>query len=273
MIVVAAFYKFVSLPDFAEKRSPLWECCASGKVKGTILLAPEGINGTIAGSREAIEAVFAHLHQDPRLSSIPVCQSLAPTPPFQRLKVRLKREIVTFGVGAIAPEKRTGVHVSPQEWNQLLTEEDVTVIDTRNDFEVRVGTFSQAHNPHTGSFREFPEYVSQHLDRHNRIAMFCTGGIRCEKASAYLLEQGFKQVYQLQGGILRYLQEVPEPESLWQGECFVFDERVSLKHGLEIGTHRLCSNCGQPLSPSDRTSFKYQPGVSCPYCFSDEDVG
>ncbi len=276
MVVVATFYKFFPFPDYADVQPSWLAYCQSQGIRGTILLAREGINGTIAGSRTAIDAVLAHLRSDPRLADLGHRESVCDAPPFDRLKVKLKREIVTLGLPEVDPNQGTGVHVHPRDWNALLTDPEVTVIDTRNAYEVDIGSFQGAINPQTDSFRQFPEYVQQHLDpQHTRkIAMFCTGGIRCEKASAYLLQQGFEQVYQLQGGILNYLETVPEAESLWRGECFVFDQRTAIQHGLAVGTHVMCQACGYPLSESDRTSPHYQPGHSCPHCWdvSDEKV-
>ena len=268
-IVVAALYKFVDLPDFAEKREPILDYCVAQGIKGTILLANEGINGTIAGSPQAIADVLAFLRSDPRLADLEHKESFADEPPFERMKVKLKREIVPLGVPGISPNRKVGTYVSPEEWNQIISDPDVVVIDTRNDYEVEIGTFQRALNPQTKAFREFPDYVQQHLDptHHKKVAMFCTGGIRCEKASSYMLERGFEQVYHLKGGILKYLEEVPEAESLWQGECFVFDQRVAVRHELEIGSYDACIGCGRPISDSDKASEKYQAGISCPHCF------
>ncbi|MGB3240601.1 MAG: rhodanese-related sulfurtransferase [Geitlerinemataceae cyanobacterium] len=249
MTIVATFYKFIQLADFSQKRVPLWTYCESQGVKGTILLAAEGINGTIAGSRGGIDAVLAFLRADSRLSDLETKESQAEVSPFQRLKVRLKKEIVTLGVPTVDPGNRVGTYVSPQEWNDLIDDPQTIVIDTRNAYEVEIGTFAGAQNPHTESFREFPDYVSQHLDpsQHKKIALFCTGGIRCEKATSYLLDRGFEEVYHLKGGILQYLQDIPAQKSRWQGECFVFDERVAVKQGLAAGSYDLCSHCGFPI--------------------------
>ncbi|QZZ18771.1 rhodanese-related sulfurtransferase [Leptothermofonsia sichuanensis E412] len=270
-LIVATFYKFVKLQDFAEKQAPLLACCSQAGIKGTILLAAEGINGAIAGSREAVDAVLTFLRADPRLADLEHRESTAETFPFDRIKVRLKREIVTLGMPAIDPSQQVGTYVSPQDWNALISDPDVLTIDTRNDYEVSIGTFKGAQNPKTGSFRQFPEYVRHHLDptKHKKIAMFCTGGIRCEKASALLLAQGFQEVYHLKGGILKYLEEIPPAESLWQGECFVFDQRVAVSHGLEAGTHEMCQSCGHPISEQNKNSPYYEAGISCPHCFAD----
>ncbi|HEY9614725.1 rhodanese-related sulfurtransferase, partial [Allocoleopsis sp.] len=267
--VVATFYKFVKLPDFAEKRDTLLSHCEAQGIKGTILLAAEGINGTIAGSRQAIDSVLSFLRSDPRLIDLEHKESPADSPPFDRLKVRLKKEIVTLGLPEIDPSDRVGTYVSPQEWNALISDPEVTLIDTRNDYEVSIGTFQGAQNPKTASFRQFPNYVRTHLDptKHKKVAMFCTGGIRCEKATSLMMAQGFQEVYHLQGGILKYLEEVPPEESLWQGECFVFDQRVAVEHGLEAGTHEMCRSCGHPIAEDDKVSPHYQEGISCPYCF------
>jgi UPF0176 protein len=267
--VVATFYKFVRLPDFVEKREPLLAYCQAQSIKGTILLAAEGINGTIAGSRQAINSVLSFLRSDPRLADLEPKESYADAQPFDRMKVRLKKEIVTLGLPEINPSDRVGTYVSPKEWNTLISDPDVIVIDTRNDYEVSIGTFQGAQNPKTRSFHEFPDYVRDRLDpnKHKKVAMFCTGGIRCEKASSFMMAQGFQGVYHLKGGILKYLEEVPEEESLWQGECFVFDRRIAMRHGLEEGTHGMCRSCGHPISDEDKTSPHYQEGISCPYCF------
>jgi UPF0176 protein len=266
--VVATFYKFVKLPDFAEKRDSLLAYCQTQEIKGTILLAAEGINGTIAGSRQAIDSVLAVLRSDPRLADLEHKESHADSAPFDRIKVRLKKEIVTIGLPEIDPSDRVGTYVSPQEWNALISDPEVTLIDTRNDYEVSIGTFKGAQNPNTASFRQFPDYVLNHLEpsQHKKVALFCTGGIRCEKASSFMKSQGFQEVYHLKGGILKYLEDVPEEESLWQGECFVFDRRVAVTHGLALGTHEMCHSCGHPISESDKTSPDYQEGISCPYC-------
>ncbi len=267
--VVAALYKFVKLPDFAEKQDSLLSYCLEQGVKGTILLAAEGINGTIAGSRQAIDSVLAFLRFDSRLADLEQKESYTNTPPFERMKVRLKSEIVTLGLPEVDPNEQVGIYVNPQEWNDLISDPEVTVIDTRNDYEVNIGTFKRAQNPQTDSFREFPEYVSNHLDpnQHKKVALFCTGGIRCEKASSLMLAQGFAEVYHLKGGILKYLESVPPAQSLWQGECFVFDERVAVSQGLAPGSYELCFCCGRPVSEEDKISPKYEEGISCAYCF------
>lgn len=268
-LVVAAFYKFIKLPDFAEMQNPLLSFCEAQGIKGTILLASEGINGTIAGSRQGLDSVLAYLRSDNRLSDLEHKESSAEEPPFERMKVRLKKEIVTLGLPEVSPTKKVGTYVSPKDWNAIVSDPEVIVIDTRNAYEVNIGTFKHAINPKTHSFREFPEYVRQNLDpnKHKKVAMFCTGGIRCEKASSYMLGQGFEEVYHLKGGILKYLEEVPKEQSLWEGECFVFDERIAVQHGLEQGTYDMCVGCGHPISDEDKLSPHYEEGICCPYCF------
>jgi len=268
LIVVAALYKFVSLPDYRELQAPLLSFSQSQEIKGTLLLAQEGINGTIAGYRQQIDAVLAFLRADSRFADLEHKESYTETPPFERMKVRLKKEIVTLGLPEINPNEKVGIYVEPEAWNDLISNPEVTVIDTRNDYEVTIGTFKGAENPQTQTFRDFPQYVKQHLDssKQKKVALFCTGGIRCEKASSYLLSQGFEEVYHLKGGILKYLEAVPPEESLWEGECFVFDERVAVGHGLEIGSHELCFCCGHPISEGDKSSPKYEEGISCSEC-------
>lgn len=266
--LTAALYKFVELPDFAALKPPLQACCEQHGVKGTLLLAPEGINGTIAGPPAAIHSVLAWLRADPRFADLTHKESLAASMPFYRLKVRLKREIVTMGVPGINPVKMAGTYVKPEDWNRLLDDPDVIVVDVRNEYEVAAGTFKGAINPHTNSFGELPEWVRQEksLRSKPKVAMFCTGGIRCEKSTAFLRTEGFDEVYHLQGGILKYLEVVPEASSRWQGECFVFDERVSVVHGLKPGKLALCRSCRQPVSAQDKTSPHYIEGVSCHRC-------
>ena len=267
-LTVATFYKFVALPDYTNLQTPLQAACQQQAIKGTILLAKEGINGTIAGTRNAIDAVFAHIKADPRLVDIDIKESPATEPPFAKLKVRLKKEIVTIGLPEVSPTQQVGTYVPPTEWNKVIADPEVTVIDTRNDYEVGMGTFQGARNPETDVFNEFPDYVKENLDptKNKKVAMFCTGGIRCEKASSYMLSHGFEEVYHLKGGILKYLEEVPEEESLWEGECFVFDERVAIKHGLETGSYDMCYACGHPISAEDKNAPSYESEVSCPHC-------
>jgi UPF0176 protein len=267
--VIAAFYKFVTLDDYLDRRQSLLNLCREHQIKGTILLAAEGINGTIAGTRSSIDTVLTYLKTDPCFADLEHKESIATKSPFDRLKVRIKQEIVTFGIPTIDPTNLVGTYVKPQDWNELIANPDVVVIDTRNQYEVEIGSFAGSIDPHTDSFTEFPEYVATHLDphQHKQIALFCTGGIRCEKATSYLLSQGFEHVYHLQGGILKYLAEIPATASKWEGECFVFDDRVAVTHGLEPGTHQLCWGCGNPLAPADLTATHYEPGICCPRCY------
>ncbi len=266
--VVAALYRFVRLPDFASLRQPLLNVMQNVHVYGTLLLAQEGINGTIAGSQSGIDVVLDYLNSDSRLSPLEVKYSQCATPPFKRTRVRLKKEIVTLGVDGIDPNDTVGTYVEPEQWNELIADPDIVVIDTRNDYEVAIGSFARAINPHTDSFREFPQFVTENLDAsvHTKVAMYCTGGIRCEKSTALLKKMGFQQVYHLRGGILKYLERIPQEQSTWSGECFVFDERVSVKHGLAVGDQVLCYGCGWPVSSSERQHPDYVAGVHCPRC-------
>lgn len=268
-VVVAALYKFVSLEDFHELREPLLNACIAAGTRGTLLLAQEGINGTIAGSREAIDQVLTYMRRDPRLSDLDHKESFDDHMPFYRMKVKLKKEIVTMGVAGIDPSQRVGTYVEPRDWNALVNDPDVLLIDTRNDYECGIGSFKGAVDPKTQSFREFPAYVRSHLDpgKQKKVAMFCTGGIRCEKASAFMLKEGFEEVYHLQGGILKYLEEVPSADSIWEGECFVFDNRVAVDHKLEKGQYDQCYGCRHPITEQDKLSEKYQKGVCCPLCY------
>ena len=267
--IVATFYKFVALAEIKNKQKSLLAYCLEKEIKGTILLASEGINGTIAGTRAAVNDLLSWLRTDPNLADLEHKESVAQFLPFARIKVKIKPEIVTLGIPEVNPTEQVGTYVTPQDWNQIIRNPEVTVIDTRNDYEVKMGSFQNAIAPQTDSFREFPQYVAENLDpkQHPKVAMFCTGGIRCEKASSYMLSQGFKAVYHLQGGILQYLEEVPPETSLWQGECFVFDERVALKHGLESGSYELCYACGHPITAAEKNSPQYEPSISCPYCY------
>jgi len=274
-IVVAALYKFATLTDFKALQSRVLDCCLANEIKGTLLLAHEGINGTVAGTRAGIDALLAFLRADARLATLEHKESLADEMPFYRMKVRLKKEIVTLGVPGIDPNETVGTYVAPEDWNALISDPEVVLVDTRNDYEYEIGTFRGALDPNTTSFREFPAYVQENLDpaKHKKVAMFCTGGIRCEKASAFMLAQGFENVYHLQGGILKYLEKVPAEQSMWEGECFVFDQRVAVSHGLALGSHESCRSCRHPVAPEDKTSPKYEAGVSCPHCYdtlSDE---
>ncbi|MFN4060684.1 MAG: rhodanese-related sulfurtransferase [Paracoccus hibiscisoli] len=267
-ITVAALYHFARLPDPGARQGPLLELCRAQGLCGTLLLAPEGVNGTIAGPRAGILAVLDHIRAWPGFAALDWKESGADAPPFARMKVRLKAEIVTMGQPDMDPATTTGHYVAPRDWNALIAAPDVAVIDTRNDYEVQIGTFQGAIDPGTRSFRDFPAWWQENAHRFEgkRIAMFCTGGIRCEKSTNYLISQGVDQVYHLQGGILKYLEEVPEADSAWQGDCFVFDQRVSLTHGLAPGRHGLCHACRRPLAPEDRARPEYEEGVSCHRC-------
>lgn len=268
-IVVAALYKFVSLPDYADLAEPLLAFCKSQGVRGTLLLASEGINGTIAGTREGIDAVLDYLKSDPRMATLEHKESYDEAIPFLRMKVKLKKEIVTMGVPGVDPLHLVGSYVEPKDWNELISDPDVVVLDTRNHYEYAIGTFAGAIDPQTETFREFPDYVKQHLDpsKHKKVAMFCTGGIRCEKSTSYVKSLGFDEVYHLKGGILKYLEEVPAENSLWQGECFVFDSRVAVNHDLSRGHYDQCYGCRHPVSDEDKASDKYIAGVACPHCY------
>lgn len=267
--LVAAYYKFAPLPDCAERRAPLQALCESHGVKGTILLAAEGINSTMAGPEAGVEAVLSFLQSDPAIGPLEVKRSWADEPPFYRMKVRLKQEIVRLGMPEVNPNDQVGEYVPPEQWNALISDPDVVLIDTRNDYETEIGTFKGAVDPKTKSFREFPEYARRELaDKKDRpIAMYCTGGIRCEKSTAFLLKEGFTKVYHLQGGILNYLEKVDPERSLWQGECFVFDNRVAVDHDLSKGEYEMCRACRHALSDQDLKSERYVEGASCPHCF------
>lgn len=268
-VVVCAMYKFVRLENFQELREPLQTVMEQNGVKGTLLLAHEGINGTVAGSREGIDAVLAHIKADERLSDISYKESFDSDMPFYRSKVKLKKEIVTMGVEGIDPREVVGTYVKPKDWNDLIADPEVFVVDTRNDYEIQIGTFKNAVNPETETFREFPDYVAKNMDpaKHKKVAMFCTGGIRCEKSTAYMKEQGFEEVYHLEGGILKYLEEVPKEETMWEGECFVFDNRVAVDHDLNKGQYDQCHACRMPITEEEMQSDKYEKGISCPHCF------
>ncbi len=267
---VAAFYRFAPFPDFAEWRAPAREVAEAGGLRGTLLLAPEGLNGTLAGTRSGLDAMLDFLGEDERFRELEIKWSLAECPPFARLKVRLKEEIVRMGVPAVDPTKIVGTYVAPEDWNALIEDPDVIVVDTRNDYEVAIGSFRGARNPGLASFREFPKWLESELVARDqpKVAMFCTGGIRCEKSTAFLKQVGVEEVFHLKGGILKYLEAVPEKDSLWEGECYVFDERVSVKHGLEQGSYELCWACGDPIDAADRASAQYEFGISCPHCFA-----
>lgn len=266
--LTAALYKFVTLEDYVELRQPLLQTCEQNGIKGTLLLAKEGINGTIAGTPAGIAQVLAYLRSDPRLADLEHKEALAPQMPFYRLKVRLKREIVTMGVEDIDPNALVGTYVEPQDWNALISDPEVVVIDTRNDYEVAIGTFKGALNPQTKSFRELPQWLREQplLQKKPKVAMFCTGGIRCEKSTALMRKNGFDEVYHLKGGILKYLETVPAENSLWEGDCFVFDERVGVGHGLQPSDLTLCRGCRHPLTPAEQESEHFIDGICCPHC-------
>jgi UPF0176 protein len=268
-VVVSALYHFVTLENYQALRQPLHDFMIAHEIRGTLLLAQEGINGTVAGSRQSIDSLHAWLRSDERLKDLRTKESYDDSMPFYRTRVKLKKEIVTMGVEGIDPKQVVGTYVKPENWNDLISDPEVTLIDTRNDYEVAIGTFKNAVDPETDTFRQFPDYVKNNMDpkKQKKVAMFCTGGIRCEKSTAYLKEQGFEEVYHLQGGILKYLETVPVEESLWQGECFVFDNRVSVDHQLEKGSYDQCHACRLPITDEDKNSDKYMQGVSCPSCY------
>jgi UPF0176 protein len=274
-VCVAALYQFARLPDYKEQREALLALCEAEGIMGTLLLASEGVNGTIAGSHDGIAKVIAHIRSLPGCADLDVKLSGADTMPFYRMKVRLKREIVTMGVPDIDPLSIVGTYVQPEDWNALIADPDTIVIDTRNDYEVAVGTFRRAIDPKTRSFREFPEWFRQQREallgqgKPPKVAMFCTGGIRCEKSTAFLKQEGVEEVYHLKGGILNYLEKVPQEQSLWDGECFVFDQRVTIGHGLALGSYDLCHACRRPISAEDAASERYEEGVSCPACYDE----
>jgi len=268
-VVVAAFYRFVPLPDYRDLRGPLQKRCMDLGLLGTILLAEEGINGSVAGPESAIRELMKWLRAKPRFKGLEFKISRAGEAPFYRMKVRLKKEIVSLGVDGVSPRQAVGEYVPPRDWNALISRPDVRVVDTRNDYEVHLGSFEGAENPETRSFRDFPAWVAEHLDpgRDEHVAMFCTGGIRCEKATAYLKQQGFRNVYHLEGGILNYLESTPANESAWQGDCFVFDNRVTVDHELKEGDFEVCPACRMPVTEEDRQSPEFELHVSCPRCF------
>lgn len=266
--VVCALYKFVTLNDYQEIRQSLTDFLEAKKIRGTLLLASEGINGTVAGKRESVDALLQWFKQDSRLADVVYKESFSEEQPFNRTKVKLKKEIVTMGVEGIDPLNVVGTYVKPNDWNALISDPEVLLVDTRNDYEVNIGTFKNAVNPNTESFRDFPQYVADNLDptKHKKVAMFCTGGIRCEKSTAYLKEQGFDEVYHLEGGILKYLEDVPEGESMWEGDCYVFDGRVAVNHQLERSGYDVCHACRLPITSDEQESEHFEKGVSCPKC-------
>lgn len=275
--LVAALYHFVELEDYESLQQPLIDFCEQRDIIGTLLLAREGINGTVAGPEQGVRELLDYLRADPRMASLEHKEAWADVRPFYRLKIKLKKEIVTLGVPDLKTAEMVGKYVPPAEWNDLINAPDVVLIDTRNDYEVGIGTFKNAINPKTDSFSQFPEWVAEQrkpggvLAGNPRVAMFCTGGIRCEKSTAFMRSQGFEEVYHLQGGILKYLEEIPENQSTWVGECFVFDERVSVGHGLARGDYSFCRACRMPVSEAERALPQFEEGVSCPYCHGSLD--
>ena len=273
--LTVALYQFVSIPNYALLQAPILNACQANNIKGTLLLAHEGINGTIAGLASNIHSVLNYLRTDQlfegKFANLAHKESYADEHPFYRMKVKLKKEIVTMGLPEVDPNKAVGTYVTPEDWNDLISDPEVILLDTRNDYEVHIGTFKGAIDPKTTTFREFPKFVAENLDinKHKKVAMFCTGGIRCEKASSFMKMQGFENVYHLQGGILKYLETIPEEQSMWDGECFVFDQRVAVKHGLAIGEFDQCYACRMPLYPEEIKSEKYTPGISCPHCYDN----
>lgn len=266
--VTCAMYKFVALPHFESLRQPLLDVMNDNQIFGTLLLAAEGINGTVSSTREGIDKLLAWLDKQPGLENIDSKESYDSKIPFYRTKVKLKKEIVTMGIEGIDPKETVGTYVQPEDWNALISDPDVVLVDTRNDYEVKIGTFKNAIDPKTTTFREFPKWSKENLDpnTNKKVAMFCTGGIRCEKSTAFLKEQGFDEVYHLQGGILKYLEKVPEKDSLWQGECFVFDNRVTVDHNLEAGSYDQCHACRMPITEQEKTLDTYIEGISCLHC-------
>ena len=271
---IATFYKFIFLPEYTEKKQLLLKFCQDHSIKGTILLSQEGINATIAGIPEDIQATINYLKKDNCFLDLDVKYSISSYLPFKRMKVRLKKEIVTLGMTDIDPEQQVGTYVAPENWNNILEDKEIIVIDTRNIYEIAIGTFKGAINPNTHFFREFPDYVRNYLNpnKHKKVAMFCTGGIRCEKASSYLLKKGFKEVFHLKGGVLNYLKNISKSQSLWQGECFVFDERVAVQHKLEKGNYKMCKGCGYPLLNKSDLFDCSEKNNSCPHCDSSLNI-
>ena len=270
---VTAFYQFASLNNILSLQTELKKLCQRNEIFGTILLASEGINGTVAGKQSSINCLFKWLREQPSFNEIQVKYSNSDNQAFNRLKVRIKKEIVTMGKTDINPNNVVGTYIKPENWNDFINDPETLIIDTRNDYEIAIGTFKNSTNPQTQSFREFPDWVKTELDtlpdnkRPKQIAMFCTGGIRCEKASSYLVQKGYENIFHLEGGILKYLETIPETDSTWLGDCFVFDQRVSVEHGLAPGKYKMCHACRLPLAPEELKSKNYQPGVSCPKCY------
>ena len=274
MLTICALYKFTRLDDFEEIQDPLKLFLDSLNIRGTLLLAREGVNGTIAGDNDSIMKSLDYLQKDKRLVGLEYKFSYSEKPPFKRLKVKLKKEIVTLGVSNIDPTFSSGTYVKPADWNELINDPDVVLIDTRNNYEFEIGSFKGSINPNTETFRQFPAYTKNNLEKYRdkKIAMFCTGGIRCEKSTAYLKSKGFENVFHLQGGILKYLEEVKEDESLWEGECFVFDDRVAVKHNLELGKYDQCHACRFPITEEDKEHPHYEKGTSCPRCYGTKNL-
>jgi UPF0176 protein len=273
MLTICALYKFTRLDDFEEIQSSLKLFLDSLNIRGTLLLAREGVNGTIAGDNDSIMKSLDYLQKDGRLAGLEYKLSYSEKPPFKRLKIKLKKEIVTLGVSDIDPTHSSGTYVKPADWNELINDPDVVLIDTRNNYEFEIGSFKGSINPNTETFREFPAYTKNNLEKYRdkKIAMFCTGGIRCEKSTAYLKSKGFENVFHLQGGILKYLEEIKEDESLWEGECFVFDDRVAVKHNLELGKYDQCHACRFPITDEDKEHPHYEKGASCPRCYGTKN--
>ena len=274
MLTICALYKFTRLDDFEEIQDPLKLFLNSLNIRGTLLLAREGVNGTIAGDNDSIMKSLDYLQKDKRLVGLEYKFSYSEKPPFKRLKVKLKKEIVTLGVSNIDPTFSSGTYVKPADWNELINDPDVVLIDTRNNYEFEIGSFKGSINPNTETFRQFPAYTKNNLEKYRdkKIAMFCTGGIRCEKSTAYLKSKGFENVFHLQGGILKYLEEVKEDDSLWEGECFVFDDRVAVKHNLELGKYDQCHACRFPITEEDKEHPHYEKGTSCPRCYGTKNL-
>jgi UPF0176 protein len=270
-ILVAALYKFVEINDLPSLQDNLYNICEENNIMGTILIADEGINGTISGKHNEIKETISSLTSDDRFSNIEIKYSSTEKQPFHRMKVRLKKEIVTIGLPEINPNKKVGKYVKPEDWNKLISDPNVVVIDTRNKYETKIGSFQNALDPETSSFREFPDWVKKFKNSEDntnkKIAMFCTGGIRCEKASSLMKEEGFEDVYHLQGGILKYLETINKENSLWNGECFVFDQRVCLTDELEVGSYKMCFACRMPITEEEMQNEKYIEGISCIYCY------
>ncbi len=274
MLTICALYKFTRLDDFEEIQDPLKLFLDSLNIRGTLLLAREGVNGTIAGDNDSIMKSLDYLQKDKRLVGLEYKFSYSEKPPFKRLKVKLKKEIVTLGLSNIDPTFSSGTYVKPADWNELINDPDVVLIDTRNNYEFEIGSFKGSINPNTETFRQFPAYTKNNLEKYRdkKIAMFCTGGIRCEKSTAYLKSKGFENVFHLQGGILKYLEEVKEDDSLWEGECFVFDDRVAVKHNLELGKYDQCHACRFPITEEDKEHPHYEKGTSCPRCYGTKNL-